>query len=109
MDAETYDQWYETSRGRWIGRTEADLCRAALEPRPRESLLDVGCGTGYFTRALAGSIDGRVMGVDLDEESVAGGSAVFRGGERKRTSMRCWKSWIEKVAGAGFEPATSGL
>ncbi len=70
MDAASYERWYETSRGRWIGRREAELVVAALEPRPGESLLDVGCGTGFFTRTLAGAMDGKVVGVDMNPEWV---------------------------------------
>jgi SAM-dependent methyltransferase len=38
--------------------------------RPGESVLDVGCGTGFFTRALANRTQGRVIGVDIDSEYV---------------------------------------
>lgn len=68
MDAKSYDDWYRTPRGRWIGQCEATLVLDALQPRPGESLLDVGCGTGYFTRAFAGRIDGPIVGVDIDDE-----------------------------------------
>jgi len=70
MDAEDYDRWYETPRGEWIGRREAALVLEALQPRPRESLLDVGCGTGFFTRTLAAATDGDVVGVDINPEWV---------------------------------------
>lgn len=71
MDAETYDRWYETPRGRWIGQREVALVLGELQPRPGESLLDVGCGTGFFTRALASAIGGPVTGVDINPEWVA--------------------------------------
>lgn len=63
---EQYDAWYDTPRGRWIGDVEWTLLRSALELRPGDSLLDVGCGTGHFTRRAAA--DGaRVVGLDIDE------------------------------------------
>lgn len=65
MDAAAYDAWYETVRGRWIGETEYQLLRRALAPAPGDSLLDVGCGSGYFTRCFARE-ELRVTGVDLD-------------------------------------------
>ncbi len=66
MSPADYDAWYETPRGLWIGEVELRLLRACLEPREGAHLLDVGCGSGYFTRALARS--GLVMtGLDPDE------------------------------------------
>lgn len=71
MDAETYDRWYETSRGKWIGQCEATLVRKCLQPGTGETLLDVGCGTGFFTRALAPAFDGKVTGVDVNPQWLA--------------------------------------
>jgi ubiquinone/menaquinone biosynthesis C-methylase UbiE len=70
MDPRTYDQWYKTSRGKWIGECEADLLAERLQPTPGESLLDVGCGTGFFTRTLATAFDGKVTGVDINHDWV---------------------------------------
>ena len=70
MDADAYDRWYETPCGRWIGQREISLLLESLDPRAGESLLDVGCGTGFFTRALAGAMDGQVVGVDINPEWV---------------------------------------
>jgi SAM-dependent methyltransferase len=69
-ESSDYDRWYETPRGRWIGQREVRLLREGLGPHSGESLLDVGCGTGYFTRALAGLLEGPVVGVDVDPASV---------------------------------------
>lgn len=70
MKAASYDHWYDTPRGRWIGRRDAELALEHLQPYPGESLLDVGCGAGFFTRTLAASMDGPVVGVDIDPEWV---------------------------------------
>lgn len=89
MQAAEYDAWYQTSRGRWIGETESGLLRRMLGPRPGESLLDVGCGTGYFTRQFARADKLAVTGLDPNRdwlafaerhaagtENYAGGSAL---------------------------------
>jgi SAM-dependent methyltransferase len=48
-----YDAWYRTPRGRWIGETEYALAAHGLAAQPGDSLLDIGCGTGWFTRRAA--------------------------------------------------------
>ncbi len=53
MSPGDYDAWYASPRGRWIGETEYELARRLLGPGPGESLLDVGCGTGWFARRFA--------------------------------------------------------
>jgi SAM-dependent methyltransferase len=63
---EQYDGWYRSPRGGWIGRLEYRLVRRLLQPRPTESVLDVGCGTGYFTRCFAREQTAAVAGVDID-------------------------------------------
>ena len=69
MKARDYDAWYDTDRGRWIGETEYRLLRALLPIAPGSSTLDVGCGTGWFTRHLAADgVD--VTGVDVDPEAL---------------------------------------
>lgn len=64
MTPEQYDQWYGTPRGRWIGEAEFALLSRLLDARPGETLLDVGCGTGWFTRHFAESNSLKVTGLD---------------------------------------------
>ncbi|MCZ7562185.1 MAG: class I SAM-dependent methyltransferase [Burkholderiaceae bacterium] len=70
MDPADYDAWYETPRGRWIGEREWRLVCRGLDMRPRTSLLDVGCGTGWFSRKFARA-GLAVTGLDLDRAALA--------------------------------------
>jgi len=77
-----YDGWYQTPRGRWIGETEFALLKRMLKPVQDASLIDIGCGTGYFTRLLAREVHGELVGVDPDEESLCFARAHAVRGER---------------------------
>jgi len=81
LTPQQYDAWYRTPRGAWIGETEYRLLYRLLAPAPRTSVIDVGCGTGYFTRRFA--LDGhRVTGLDADA-SMLNVACLHRGpGER---------------------------
>jgi SAM-dependent methyltransferase len=74
MDAAQYDAWYATPRGSWIGETEYRLLCQLLTPKPGDTLLDIGCGTGYFTRRFA-SEGFDVTGVDPDPRMLEFASA----------------------------------
>lgn len=64
-DAAAYEAWYHTRRGHWIAEREFVLLQSLLNPEPHAALLDVGCGTGYFSRRFAaGGL--AVTGLDPD-------------------------------------------
>lgn len=77
---EDYDAWYHTPRGRWIGETEYSLLKSLLRFEMGSSLLDIGCGTGHFTRLFARDVQGFVVGIDPNEEWLSYARAA--GGER---------------------------
>jgi len=64
-DPAAYNAWYETPRGAWIAGRELALLHDLLRPRPGESVLDVGCGTGWFAGAFAAR-GLKVTGLDPD-------------------------------------------
>lgn len=70
MTPADYDAWYDSPRGRWIGETEFALLSELLAPRPGETLLDVGCGTGWFSRRFAAR-GLAVTGLDNDSGRLA--------------------------------------
>jgi len=81
LDPAQYEAWYHTPRGAWTGNTEFALLMKALRPSPDAALLDVGCGTGYFSRRF-GDAGLRVIGVDpnqamLDYANSRGGNIDY--------------------------------
>lgn len=80
MSPDQYDAWYRTPRGEWIGETEYRLLYRLLAPSPGETLIDVGCGSGYFTRRF--TQDGHaVTGIDFDRHMLRFARDHAAGGE----------------------------
>lgn len=71
MNPEQYDAWYRTPRGAWIGDVEFRMLVGMLRAQPGDTLLDVGCGTGYFSRRFAREAALTVTGIDPDREWLA--------------------------------------
>lgn len=82
LSAERYDAWYRTPRGAWIGETEFRLLARLVGAAPGERLLDVGCGTGYFTRRFARDAELEVTGIDPDPHAIACAAAQAQPHER---------------------------
>lgn len=68
--AGAYDRWFDQSWGRYAFATERAALLAAVGPLDGCDVVDVGCGTGRFTRELerAGA---HVTGVDRDADMLA--------------------------------------
>ncbi len=73
-----YEAWYHTPRGAWIGNTEFSLMQSLLCPTAGTRLLDVGCGTGWFSRRFS-ECGLQVTAVDSDPAAIA--YARSQGGE----------------------------
>jgi SAM-dependent methyltransferase len=71
MEERLIGQMRELEEQHWwfAGRREVLLALVRGELRPGATLLDVGCGTGYFLEAAAGSYD--VAGLDPSATAVA--------------------------------------
>lgn len=80
--ARRYDAWYETPAGGQIADAEEALLASRLAKFPRvDSVLEVGCGTGHFSRWLA-SRGLQVVGLDPSPAMLAvarerGGGPIY--------------------------------
>lgn len=82
--ADHYDAFCHTPLGAFVDRVERQLIDTLLAPQPGEQLVDLGCGTGAYSIALA-TLGCAVTGVDESREmltrarakSVTGGSVDF--------------------------------
>jgi SAM-dependent methyltransferase len=83
-----YEAWYETPEGRRADALEKALLRRLLESFPyTQNALEVGCGTGHFTRWLSEQ-ELRTIGLDLSaamlvQAQALNGVLLVRGDARR--------------------------
>lgn len=66
-----YEAWFETKEGRRADRLEKAMLGRLLEGLgPPGDLLEIGCGTGHFSRWISG-LGWRVSGIDLSAPMLA--------------------------------------
>lgn len=81
MTPEAYEAWYDAPRGRRIATLEYALLESMLQPAAGRSLLDIGCGTGHFTRRFARDARLATVGLDPNEAWLAYARAHAAGDE----------------------------
>ena len=65
-----YDAWYEKPKNKRLAELEKKAVIEMMELQKGDTLLDVGCGTGYFSHHF--SQNGlRVFGLDISEDMLA--------------------------------------
>jgi ubiquinone/menaquinone biosynthesis C-methylase UbiE len=77
---ETFDRWAEEGRDAELEHEHGDVARqviAAMQIRPGERVLDLGCGNGWATRLLALTNAGvQAIGVDASSKMIARAEAL---------------------------------
>lgn len=76
--AAEYDAWYSTPEGRRLDALEKTAVWRAVRPKAGETALDVGCGTGNYSLALARR-GLTVTGVDVSTDMLAAAERKARG------------------------------
>jgi len=68
--ASDYDSWYDTAVGQMYDEVEKSAVLKVLPPaQPGGRLLEVGCGTGHWSRFFA-SLGFGVVGIDISPEMI---------------------------------------
>jgi len=77
---ETFDRWAEEGRDAELEHEHGDVARQvidAMQIRPGERVLDLGCGNGWATRLLAQTNAGvQAIGVDASPKMIARAEAL---------------------------------
>ncbi len=73
-----YEKWFDRPLGRAVLGAEQNLVASLLKPSAGQRVLDLGCGTGIFTRPVADS-GARVTALDLSYPMVRGARSRLGG------------------------------
>lgn len=77
-----FNRWAEAGRGEGMESEHLPIARrtlALMNVRPDDTILDVGCGTGWLARLIAPRVpEGRVEGSDVSNEMVRRASESSR-------------------------------
>jgi ubiquinone/menaquinone biosynthesis C-methylase UbiE len=71
---EEFNRWAEAGRGAEMEKHHRPITDPTLEQmnlRPADTVLDIGCGTGWLARQIAIKVpEGRVVGIDISDEMI---------------------------------------
>ena len=62
-----------------VTNAELDLLYSEVSLSPRSAILDMGCGPGYITAAVAEHYESYATGIDINSEAIKHANTVFSG------------------------------
>ena len=82
--SEEFDEWAEQGKGEGMAESHAFLGMAIAQELPaggKDTVLDLSCGAGWFSRYLAKEVvpDGQVIGVDLSPKMLEAAKTASEG------------------------------
>jgi ubiquinone/menaquinone biosynthesis C-methylase UbiE len=106
FDAETSKRIEAAYEGRDMVRRR-ELVRGALDARPGDRVLDIGCGPGFYAAELLERVEpaGAVVGIDSSESMLALAAERCRG--RENVEFKPADATALPVADAAFDAALS--
>jgi SAM-dependent methyltransferase len=89
-------------------RAHNERLRAAIDVRPGERVLDVGCGTGLTTRdAARDAAPGDVLGIDISERMLERARELTAAARLDNVRYECGDAQVHRFASEHFDLAMS--
>jgi SAM-dependent methyltransferase len=89
-------------------RAHNERLRAAIDVRPGDRVLDVGCGTGQTTRdAARDATPGDVLGIDISERMLERARALTAAARLDNVRYECGDAQVHRFASEHFDLAIS--
>ena len=71
-----YENWYSSKEGLYFDKREKELIAKMLEFKPRQRLLEIGCGTGHFLKWFE-NFELNLTGIDSSRKMIEFGSGFL--------------------------------
>jgi malonyl-CoA O-methyltransferase len=74
-----------------VRKSASEILFDFLEIRPKNDVLDIGCGTGYISRLISDKTNGKIVGIDPSDGSIK--TSLKQSSVERKGSMR--NGWFQ--------------